>query len=154
MNKFSQPGKLKEVVGSITTPELSSLRLILVPCSMNDKFDGELQKLLTKRWAKVREEYRSWYSVRQDFKLGSTATLAIKSDTWCVYVLCKSDDGLLDSSALQTGLKKVAELAKYEKASVHISHLTTAEMPEVKDLANQLFVQQGINTVFYQEKSQ
>ena len=69
-------------------------------------------------------------------------------------MLCKSDDGLLDSSALQTGLKKVAELAKYEKASVHISHLTTAEMPEVKDLANQLFVQQGINTVFYQEKSQ
>lgn len=153
MNKFLQPGKTKVVTGSITTPELSSLRLIVVPCSLNDKFDDGLQKILVKRWAKVKEEYKHWYSVRQNFKLGSISNLAVASDTWCVYLLCKAEDGTVDQKSLEDGFKKISELAKFEKASVHISELSTAEIPELKSLANTHCVQQGINTMFYQEKN-
>jgi len=151
MNKFTQPGKLKEVTGSITTPELSSLRLIVVPCSLNDKFETDLQKVLVKRWAKVREEYKHWFSVRQNFKLGSTNTLAVASDTWCVYLLCKNEDGTVDTKALEDGFKKLAEMAKYEKASVHLSEFTLTELPQLRKLAQELIVQEGLNVVIYTE---
>lgn len=152
-NKFAQSGKTKNVVGSIVTPELSSLRLILVPVSMKDDLSGPLTKVLIKRWAKVKDTYKEWYAVRQGFKLGNLTTLAVASDTWCIFALCKGEDGKVDAKALDDCFKKLNEMAKYEKASVHVSELSVSELPDCKGLVQKHLLDHGVNTYFYTEKA-
>lgn len=150
-NKFVTQGKTKVVLGSILSPELGNLRLVLVPCSESGKPDTELHALLNKKWKPVVAEYKGWYSHHINFKLGNIQTTAVQSDTWVVHALTYDKDGKLDEKALASCLKKLAELAKYERASVHVSTLTTNALPELPDLLTESMVNNGIAVYFYEE---
>jgi hypothetical protein len=151
MNKFTQPGKMKQVNATILAPELAGLRLILNVCGQNGKFDSKLDNLLAKRWTKTRESYKEWYATQHNFKLGMLNTTAVGSDTWVVNMLVKDKDDKIDPTALKTAVKKLGELCKYEKASAHISSLVIEEVPELKELLVKGLVEEGINVFTYME---
>jgi hypothetical protein len=151
MQKFIQPGKVKEIVGSVVAPQNSGLRFILDIVGPSGKFDAPLDLILTKKWAKAREQYRSWYANQRDFKPGLLSNAAVASDTWIVYMLARDVDGKVDVKALQVGVKKLQSLAKYENASVHISTLLTTEIAGFQDLLLENLAKNGITTYFYTE---
>lgn len=151
MNKFTAPGKMKQVNATILAPENAGLRFILNVCGQNGKFESKLDLVLTKRWAKVRESYKEWYATQQNFKMGWLNQTPIASDTWVVNMLVEDKAGKVDPVALQLAMKKVAELAKYEHASIHVSSLMAADMPELQPLLVSNLIEQGINVYFYNE---
>lgn len=151
MNKFSTPGKVRQVNASILAPENAGLRLVLNACGVNGKFESKLDAILTKRWSKVREDYKGWYATQHNFKLGLLNQTAVSSDTWVVSMLVQDKDGKLDPKALQVAVKKLADLAKYEHASVHVSTLTTSDLPELQPLLVTHLVEEGVNVYFYNE---
>lgn len=151
MNKFITPGKVKQVNATIIAPELAGLRLVLNACGQNGKFESKLATVLTKKWAKVREDYKGWYATQNNFKMGSIHSTAVASDTWVVNVLVEDKDGNVDQVALQIAVKKVAALAKDEHASVHVSNLLVVSMPTLQSLLVKHLVEEGINVFFYTE---
>lgn len=150
-NSFVTQGKTKVVQGSILSPELGNLRLVVVPCSETGKPDTELHALLNRKWRPVTAELKGWYSNHVNFKLGNIQSTAVQSDTWCVHTLCFNKEGELDEKALAVCVKKLADLAKYEKASLHVSTLTVASVPTLPDLLKAECLDKGIPVYYYEE---
>jgi len=151
MNKFITPGKAKQVNATILAPENAGLRLVLNAVGQHGKFESKLDGVLTKKWSKVREDYKGWYATQHNFKLGWLNNTAVSSDTWVVNMLVEDKDGKLDATALQLAVKKVAELAKYEHGSVHVSTILTAAIPALQPLLVTHCIETGINVYFYNE---
>jgi len=151
MKKFVTAGKVKQVKATILAPELAGLRLIINACAQNGKFDAPLEALLTKRWANVRQSYKEWYATQHNFKLGLLNTTPVTSDTWVVNLLVKDKEGKFDSNAVKVAIKKLLDLCKYEKASVHVSDLLVSEIPELSNILIENLVDDGVNVFFYTE---
>lgn len=150
-NKFMPVGKSKLITGTITSPELSNLCLIMVPCSESGKAESEVYDLLDKKWKNVKADFRGWFANHLDFKIGSIHSLPVQSDTWCVSVLCYDKEGNLNEKGLVDCMKKLGKLAKSEKASVHISTMTLAALPQLEELVPMYLLDNGIHTFFYEE---
>lgn len=150
-NMFAPKGKTKVVKGTILAPENAGLRFVLNTLSLSGKPDGELFSLFDKKWSRVRSESKGWYATRQNFKLGAINTTAVQSDTWILTMLVKNEEDQLDESALDVCLKKICDMAKYERATVHVSSLLTDEFPALADKLNTALVANGISVVFYEE---
>lgn len=151
LNKFTTPGRTKSVEKTILAPENSGLRLILNTCSQSGKYDSKFSVMLTKKWTKAKEDYRSWFVTKNKFLLGTIHTTAVASDIWITNVLVADENDALDNEAVVKGLKKVAELAKYENASVHVSEMTVETIPGLKDLMKEHLLDRGVSVYFYTE---
>lgn len=151
MNKFQNPGNVKTVKGSILAPHNAGLRFVLNSFSLSGKPEGDLFALFDKKWSRVRSESRGWYATRQNFKLGAVNSTAVQSDTWVLTMLVKSEEGELNETALDACLKKVCDMAKYEKATVHVSSLLTEEIPVLAEKLNAALIDNGVSVVFYEE---
>jgi len=152
MNKFTAPGKMKQVNATILAPENAGLRIILNLCSENGKFESTLDKLLYSRWARVKSDFKEWHATQHNFKLGLLNTnSAVASDTWICEALVKDKNDKLDEKSLEVAVKKIKDLCKYEKASLHVSNILTNDFPSLVDLLKNHLVDEGINVYFYEE---
>jgi len=151
-NRFKPQGKMKIIKGSILAPENAGLRFVLSVNNMLGKTDGSWLKIFDKKWKKVREETKGWYNTRTGaYKLGAVNTTAVQSDTWVIHLLCQDEKMNTDLKSLGDCLKKVCNMAKYEKATVHVSSLITESIPELTELVAQHLVSNGVSVYFYDE---
>lgn len=152
-NKFQQPGKTKVIKGSILAPENAGLRFVLSVNNLAGKPDNHpLYPLFEKKWRKVREEARGWYATKTGaYKLGAVNTTAVQSDTWVIHLLCQDADQNTDEVAVEKCLKEVCKMAKYERATVHVSNLLTNAVPELVSHLKTQLVDQGVSVYFYEE---
>ncbi len=152
-NRFQPQGKAKIIKGTILAPENAGLRLVLSVANMGGKTDYSLYKVFDKKWKKVREETKGWYTTRTGaYKLGVNNTTAVQSDTWVIQMLCQTKELETDVKSLEECLKKVCQMAKYEKATVHVSSILLDEVPEMKSCLDKQLLSQGVNVYFYEEK--
>jgi hypothetical protein len=151
--KFATIGKSKVITGSILTPELSGLRMILVAAKEDGKPESELYKLLEKKWKVAAVDLKGWYAEHRDFRLGNLRSTCLNSDTWLLHALFLKKDGTMDEKALATCVKKLGEQAKYEKASVHISTMLTDAFPKLPELLKTHCLDNGVSVYFYSEKA-
>jgi hypothetical protein len=152
MKKFQVQGKTKLIKGSILHPENAGLRLVLNINNLAGKPESPLYPVFEKKWKKVKEESRGWYATKTGaYKLGAINTTAVQSDTWVIHMLCQDEDLKTSIPGLTECLKKVAASAKYEKATVHVSTLLTAAVPELADLVKEHVLAQGVSVYFYEE---
>lgn len=153
LNRFQQQGKTKIIKGSILAPENAGLRFVLSVANLAGKpDDNPLYPLFEKKWKKVREEARGWYATKTGaYKLGAVNTTAVQSDTWVIHLLCQDVDQHTDSPALESCLKQVCKMAKYERATVHVSTLLTDAVPEMTELLKTELLEQGVSVYFYDE---
>lgn len=152
MNKFVKPGKTKQVNATVLAPENAGLRIILNLCGQNGKFDKDFDKLLTKRWARVKLDYSEWHATQHNFKLGMLNTnAAVASDIWVVNALVRDKNDKLDDKALDAAVKKVGELCKYENASLHVSNMLVDNVSSLKELLFKHVLENSINVYFYNE---
>lgn len=151
-NKFHPVGKTKVVKGSVLNPENSGLRFILSFTNLAGKQESPLFPMFEKKWRKVREDARGWYTTKTGaYKLGAINTTAVQSDTWVIHMLCQDNNLKVDINGLKECLKKVLASAKYEKASVHVSRLLLDVVPELGELSKEYFVNNGISVYYYEE---
>lgn len=151
-SRFVAKGRVKVVNGSVLNPENAGLRVIVNFVSINGTFDAPLDKALTGKWLNVRKANYEWYSNQFQFKAGNINTTAVSSDIFVCNVLARGKDGKIDPTALALGVKKLADYAKYEKASIHVSSLLTTEMPELVDILKVGLADVGVNVYYYNEQ--
>ena len=153
-NPFQAQGSVKVIKGSILSPHNAGLRFILSLNNMAGKPESPLYPLFEKKWKRVREEARGWYTNKTGaYKLGAINTTAVQSDTWVIHMLCQADDLQTDLKAVSECLKKVCTSAKYEKATVHVSTILTEAVPELESLLKTELVEKGVSVYYYQEPS-
>jgi hypothetical protein len=153
-SKFQAPGRVKVVQGSILTPENAGLRFVLNIANMAGKQESPLYPLFDKKWAGVKREVKGWFNTRTGaYKLGAVNSTAVQSDTWVVNMLCQTEELETSADALKVCLKEVCKMAKYERATVHVSTLLTTVMPDLTDLLNTELVENGVSVSFYEEPS-
>jgi hypothetical protein len=152
-NKFQQVGRVKVIKGSILFPHDAGLRIILNIANTAGKMESPLYAVFEKKWPKAKQEVRGSFATKTGaYKLGTIASnTALQSDVWCVSVLCQDDNLNTDVVALEKSLKEVCKLAKYERASLHISTLLTEAIPELQDLITTQLVEQGVAVCYYEE---
>ena len=148
--KFTPAGKIKMIKSSILNPENAGLRIIINPCAMDGKWTNKLQQAISKKWRKPQEEYKSWFVNVSGFKSGKIQTVAVQSDTWITNILCLDKDNKLDEEALKKCLSEVLKLVLDNKASIHISMLSTEIQPDLNTYSS-FFSPEGIHTYFYEE---
>jgi hypothetical protein len=149
---FQQPGRVKVIQGSILTPHDAGLRFVLNVNNLAGKAESPLYPLFEKKWARVKQEAKGWYNTRTSaYKLGAVNSTATQSDTWVMHLLCQDEELQTDAKALQTCLKEICKMAKYERASVHVSTLLTDAVPELTDLLQKELVENGISVSYYEE---
>jgi len=153
-NKFMPVGKSKLIEGTIITPELANLCLVVVPVGISGKPENPVYDILEKKWKNVKADVKGWHASNRDFKPGDVHALPVQSDVWCVSMLCLDKEGALDEKALVKCVKGLLKMAKEEKASVHISTITLDEMPQLGDLVAEHLLDNGVNAYFYQEKEE
>ena len=149
-NKFAVQGKTKLVKGTVTMPEGSGLRLIMVFASESGKPDSDLYKILDHKW-RASAELKGWYQVHTTFKMGAVKETSVQSDVWLMNMLVLDKDNKLNEKALATAIKELTKVARYERASVHCSTLLTTAYPELQDLLNTALVEQGVSVSYYVE---
>lgn len=151
-NLFLTPGRIKIVQGSIVNPENAGLRFVLSVTNMVGKAEGPLYPVIEKKWPKVKQEAKGWYNTRTGaYKLGAVNTTAVQSDTWVLHLLCQDDKLETDLGALTACLKEVCKMAKYERATVHVSSVLTESIPELTTTLGTELVEQGVSVSFYEE---
>lgn len=151
-NRFQQSGRVKVIKGSILAPENAGLRFVLNVANLVGKAESPLYPLFEKKWPKVKQEVRGWFNTRTgSYKLGAVNTTAVQSDTWVLNLLCQDDKLVTNVDGLAKCLKEVCKMAKYERATVHVSTLLTQAVPEILDLLNTHLVEQGVSLYFYEE---
>jgi hypothetical protein len=152
MSRFQQPGKTKTIRGTILAPENAGLRFVLSVNNLAGKPDNPLFPIFDKKWKQVRQDSRGWFATKTGaYKLGAINTTAVQSDTWVIHMLCQTDNVETDTKALEACLKKVADMAKYEKATVHVSTILADAIPEITPLLEELLIKTGISVYFYEE---
>jgi hypothetical protein len=119
---------------------------------MAGKPENPLFPIFEKKWKQVKQESRGWFATKTGaYKLGAINTTAVQSDTWVLHMLCQTEDLQTDLGALEVCLKKVNDMAKYEKASVHVSMLLVDLIPELPDLLTKYMLQTGTSVYYYEE---
>jgi hypothetical protein len=68
-------------------------------------------------------------------------------------MLCQDTDLSTQADALKTCLKEVCKMAKYERATVHVSSVLVDAVPEITELLNTELVEQGVSVSFYEEST-
>lgn len=151
--RFIQPGRTKVIRGSILAPENAGLRFVLSINNMEGKPEGNpMLPTFDKKWPKVRAEARGWYATKTGtYKLGAVNTTAVQSDTWVIHMLCQDKDLTVHTDALEKCLNEVAKMAKYERATVHVSTILTNSVPDLTNLLTTCLVQRGVSVNFYEE---
>ncbi len=151
MNRFMPKGKMQNAPtgASIIAPVNAGLRLIVNFGSAKPSFDQELDKMLTRVWARTRQDHFAWTGDIRTFKLGNIKESLVASDIMIINLLVRDKDDMIDGSALEKALTNLAAFAKMEKGSVHISQLLIDEVPALKELVNKHLAENGVNCYFY-----
>lgn len=151
-NKFQVQGKTKFIKGSILSPENAGLRFVLSITNTAGKMENPLFPVFEKKWKKVKQEARGWYTTRTGaYKVGALHTTAVQSDTWVLHMLCQDDNLKVSVDGLKACLTAVAKSAKYEKATVHVSTILTDAIPELAGLLKSELLEEGVSVYFYEE---
>lgn len=152
-NRFQPQGKTKVIKGSIIAPENAGLRFVLSVFNLAGKTDDHpLYPTFEKKWPKVKSEARGWFATKTGaYKIGAVNTTAVQSDTWVIHLLCQDENLATDEVGLEKCLKEVCKMAKYERATVHVSSLLTNAVPELAALLQTNLINQGVSVYFYDE---
>lgn len=152
VKKFQQPGRVKVIQGTILAPENAGLRFVLNIANMVGKVDSAVYPLFEKKWPTVKREVKGWFNARDGkYKLGAINTTAVQSDTWVLNLLCQDADLTTQAEGLKACLKEVCKMAKYERASVHVTTLLTDAIPELQEALTKELVENGVSVYFYEE---
>lgn len=147
---FKIKGKLKKVTGTILNPESGGLRFVLNLANLSGKTQDDMYKLFDKKWKKVKEEVRGWYTNKTGaYKFGAMNRTAVQSDVEVVSLLCQDANGKIDLKGLEACLKDLGKLALYEKATVHVSNVTLTSVPELEGMLKEALLDKGVSIYFY-----
>jgi hypothetical protein len=152
-NRFSPQGNVKVIQGSILTPHMAGLRIIVNTANLAGKTENALYPIFDKKWKQVKTDVKGWFNTKTGaYQYGKLLSTATQSDVWVVSMLCQDKELKTDVKGLELCLKELCKMAKSEQASVHISTLLSGSIPELAELVKLNLVENGVNVNYYEEK--
>lgn len=141
-------GELKYRTGQAFDPVAGGHRLVLNFCQ--EDYGSSYNKDITKKWAKVEQEFKLWRQTQLNFKTGKIKEARVQSDLVVLNILMPS----LDLNVLASVLKDVVAVSEdYGGSSVHISAsnlgLTEENKNQIEDLITKILRKKGIHTTIY-----
>ena len=157
---FAIAGLLKYVVGDATIPHASDNRLIIQINNDIGAYGAGFSGALSKRWSKVKNEYKRWHRSQEKFKLGEIQLIQVQSDTFVANMIAQhgighDEDGgpCIRYDALKECLEKVADFAFNNKLNVHAPRIGTnlagGEWRAIEPLIIETLINRGINVTIY-----
>ncbi len=138
--------------------KVNGLSFVLSPWNLaglytnkDGSFTNPQSKLFEKKWSQLKKDVKTWYAERVAHKLGNILDSAVQSDVWVIHLLCQKEDLSFDLVALGTCLDKTVAKAKFEKATLHVSNLFTAQVPELVSLLDEHARKKGVTVYYYDE---
>lgn len=153
---------IKYVDGDATEPIGNGKQLIIHCCNDEGKWGKGFVLAITKKWPKVEGEYRKWYKVGKNFKLGHIQGVRVTENIAIVNMIGQRGVGIKDGvppvryGAIRICLQKVADLAIKYKASIHApkfgSDLAGGKWDEIEKIINEELCAKDINVTIYNWK--
>lgn len=160
MNNSKLSGYLRFEEGDATVPSSAGIRFIIHICNDIGVFGGGFTKCLQRKWPSSAHRYRMWYRNQLDFKRGNIMVVNVQSDITVIHMIAQKGikppnarPDLVDYDALELCLSKVAKLAKYENASIHMPRigcdLAGSSWDKIEPLIQKHLVSQGLKVTVY-----
>lgn len=141
-------GELKYRTSEAFDPVAGGHRVVLNFCQ--EDFNNSYNKAITKKWAKVEQEFKLWRQTQLNFKIGKNKEVRVQSDLVVLNILMPN----LDLDVLACILKDVVAVSEdYGGSSVHLSAsnlgLTEENKEQIEDLITKILRRKGIHTTIY-----
>ena len=119
-SQFMQKGRIKESKEKFTNAEPDGLRIVLLPCSMDGKWEFDSQKAYSKIFNKLSLDFKRWSANKANWKPGKFSYTLAQSDLWVMTMLCFDENNKYIEGSLTKELKPLIDLCQFEKASIHL----------------------------------
>lgn len=152
---------IKYVEGDATTPVGGGPKIIVHVCNDIGGWGKGFVVAISKRWKEPEESYRRWYKDGDDtpFALGEIQFVSVEDDLWIANLI--GQRGIRRSGgeppvrydAIRSGLRKVAEFADEQSASVHMPRigcgLAGGSWPQIELLIQETLISSGVEVTVY-----
>lgn len=117
--------------GDATRPVGKDNKLIVHICNDAGAWGAGFVMAISRRWKQPAAEYRKWFrgTYEMPFELGNVQPVQVEPTIWVCNLLgqhdvcSKTDQPPIRYTAVQRGLKRVAQLAETLKASIHMPRI-------------------------------
>jgi O-acetyl-ADP-ribose deacetylase (regulator of RNase III) len=116
--------------GDATNPLQQGNKLIVHICNDIGTWGKGFVLAVSKRWKAPEQAYRSWFKSSENFKLGEVQFVKVENDIWIANVIGqhkinKDENGNppIRYQAIEVGLKKIADFALVNNASIHMPRI-------------------------------
>ena len=118
--------------GDATSPQSSGNKLIIHICNDKGAWGKGFVMALSKKWSGPEEEYRGWYTSKENFGLGEVQIVQVEPEVWVGNMVAQKGfqfqpDGTppLQYEALTRCLQQVANIALGNQCSIHLPRIGT-----------------------------
>lgn len=125
---------IQYVTGDATNPLTSGPKIIAHICNDIGKWGAGFVLALSRRWDEPERSYKEWYSLQKgnSFYLGAVQFVKVRPDITVANMVAQAGVGTgskgppIRYEAVEACLKKLAAMAAYDKASVHMPRIGCA----------------------------
>lgn len=116
------------IKGDVTQPITEGNKFIIHVCNDIGAFGAGVALAIGKKWPVVKTKYKEW-SNKDDFKLGNIQHVKVEKDLVVINMIAQHNIITINNippiryDALQLCVKKVSDLALFNKVSVNIPYL-------------------------------
>ncbi len=122
--------EIKYIIGDATLPQTEGNKIIVHICNDIGGWGKGFVMAISNRWKQPEHEYRKWYNLKDNFSLGQVQLVQVENDIWVANIIGqhkinKDENGNapIRYEAIENGLKKVAEFAIGNNASIHMPRI-------------------------------
>lgn len=153
------PKEIKYIKGDATAPQGEGRKFIIHCCNDIGAWGAGFVLALSKNWPEPERRYKKWKRNGRGFKLGHIQVVRVEKDIYVINMIgqrdIKTKNGVppIRYGSINKCLKKVAELAKEYKATVHAPRfgagLAGGKWEKIEDLITEQLIDQDIKVTVY-----
>jgi len=147
------------VKGDATQPIGTDNKIIIHICNDLGGWGKGFVLAISKRWKTPEQQYREWYSEKDNFKLGETQIIQVEDFLFVGNMIAqegirkKNNNEPIRYDALENALKQIAKFAIEKQASVHMPRLgcglAGGKWEKIEPLISKHLISNKIETTVY-----
>ncbi|MEQ8790858.1 MAG: macro domain-containing protein [Pirellulaceae bacterium] len=152
---------LHYTTGDATAPQGPGQKVIAHVCNDNGGWGKGFVLAVSKRWKEPERRYRAWHAGADDqpFGLGEVQFVEVESGLWIANMIGqhgtrpKGGNPPVRYEAIEAGLRRIAEFAKQQGASVHMPRigcgLAGGKWEQIEPIIERTLVAAGLGVTVY-----
>jgi O-acetyl-ADP-ribose deacetylase (regulator of RNase III) len=152
---------LHYTTGDATVPQGTGPKVIVHVCNDRGGWGKGFVVAVSKRWKEPEQQYRSWHAgaADQPFELGQVQFVQVEPELWIANLIGqhgmrqKGASPPIRYEAIETGLRRVAEFASEQGASVHMPRigcgLAGGKWEEIEPIIERTLIEADVKVTVY-----